>query len=264
MAEAGQGRIRVAAASCLHGPVARRAAPNSVAELDCRRTAHTACSSCRTRWTARSAQALVVPGVDGALLLAYTGSVQEKMRPLRVLLLGACVYLALLGPVGAKKKSKRAARLAAKKAAADSFHGSAGAAPWQMEASYMPEDFSGVKVAKDMAIREMFDRIVAGWPGASYVSSSGGGVIKIENFVTEEEAEHLIKIGDEAGLEGSSGTGVKQADGTFKVCPCTAAAERPFVPSIDPVAFVLTHVYNVPLPNHSASTVTTALRRTAG
>jgi hypothetical protein len=244
--------------------VARRAAPNSVAELDCRRTAHTACSSCRTRWTARSAQALVVPGVDGALLLAYTGSVQEKMRPLRVLLLGACVYLALLGPVGAKKKSKRAARLAAKKAAADSFHGSAGAAPWQMEASYMPEDFSGVKVAKDMAIREMFDRIVAGWPGASYVSSSGGGVIKIENFVTEEEAEHLIKIGDEAGLEGSSGTGVKQADGTFKVCPCTAAAERPFVPSIDPVAFVLTHVYNVPLPNHSASTVTTALRRTAG
>jgi hypothetical protein len=84
-----------------------------------------------------------VPGVDGALLLAYTGSVQEKMRPLRVLLLGACVYLALLGPVGAKKKSKRAARLAAKKAAADSFHGSAGAAPWQMEASYMPEDFSG-------------------------------------------------------------------------------------------------------------------------
>ena len=106
------------------------------------------------------------------------------MRPLHALLLGACVYLALLAaPVGAKKKSKRAARLAAKKAAAESFHGSAGAAPWQMEASYMPEAFSGVQVAKDMAIRQMFDRIVAGWPGASYASSSGGGVIKIENFV---------------------------------------------------------------------------------
>ena len=193
--------------------------------------------------------------------LCTHGSVQENMRLLRVLLLGACVYLALLGPVGAKKKSKRAARLAAKKAAADSFHGSAGAAPWQMEASYMPEDFSGVKVAKDMAVRELFDRIVAGWPGASYVSSSGGGVIKIENFVTEEEAEHLIKIGDEAGLEGSSGTGVKQADGTFKVCPCIAAADRPLVSS---TTFVLTYVCNVPLSNHSASTVTTALRRTAG
>ena len=147
------------------------------------------------------------------------------MRPLHALLLAACVCLAL-GQVGAKKKSKRAARLAAKKAAADSFHGSAGSAPWQMEASYMPEDFNGVQIAKEMAIREMFDRIVAGWPGASYASSSGGGVIKIENFITEEEAEHLIKIGDEAGLEGSSGTGVKQADGTFKVPVQSIACEH--------------------------------------
>ena len=153
------------------------------------------------------------------------------MRPLHALLLAACVCLALLGQVGAKKKSKRAARLAAKKAAADSFHGSAGAAPWQMEASYMPEDFSGVQMAEQMAIREMFDRIVAGWPGASYASSSGGGVIKIEDFITEEEAEHLIKIGGEAGLEGSSGTGVKQADGTFKV-PVKTAPESMFAPSL--------------------------------
>lgn len=142
------------------------------------------------------------------------------MRPINGVLLAACVYLALLSPVGAKTKtSKRAARLAAKKAAARSFHGSAGAAPWQMEASYMPEDFSGVKMAEQMAIGEMFDRIVAGWPGADYVSSSSsGGIIKIENFVTPEEADYLIKIGDEAGLEGSSGTGAKQADGSFKVC----------------------------------------------
>jgi hypothetical protein len=142
------------------------------------------------------------------------------MRASRALLLALCLAFLAPAPAGAKKKgSKRAARLAAKKAAAESFHGAAGAAPWQMEASYMPDDFNGAEMAGEMAIGAMFDRIVANWPGASYASAScpQGGVIKIEDFVTPEEAEHLIQIGDEAGLDTSSGTGAKQADGTFKV-----------------------------------------------
>ena len=118
-----------------------------------------------------------------------------------------------------RKGSKRAERLAAKKRAAESFHGSAGGSPWQVEASSMPEGWNGRRVAKEMEIPSMLDRIVGGWPGAHYVSERtqfGPGVIAIDDFISDEEAEHMIQIGDEAGLEGSSGTGAKQADGSFK------------------------------------------------
>ena len=83
----------------------------------------------------------------------------------------------------------------------------------------MPEGWNGRRVAQEMEIPSMLDRIVGGWPGAHYVSERtqfGPGVIAIDDFITEEEAEHMIQIGDEAGLEGSSGTGAKQADGSFK------------------------------------------------
>ena len=83
----------------------------------------------------------------------------------------------------------------------------------------MTNDFDGKVVAKDMAVTDMFDRIVEGWPGASYASEElgpgQGKILRIENFVTDGEAAHIIKIGT-PGLSQSSGTGEKQADGTFK------------------------------------------------
>jgi hypothetical protein len=164
------------------------------------------------------------------------------MRPInRLFLATACIHLVC--PVhtahSANKRSKRSARLVvprrvplagAKKnegaAPAESFHGNAVAGPWQFEGSYMPMDFDGVKMAEEIAIGAMFDRIVAQWPGAEYASSSStGGIIQIENFVTPEEADYLIKLGHEAGLEGSVGTGAKQADGSFKVRSCTATSK---------------------------------------
>lgn len=143
--------------------------------------------------------------------------------------LAALVLLALVAvqPASSKRKreenqegsskSKRAARKAHKARAAASFHGDAS---YQLgAASYMPAGWDGTRAAEEIAIPDMFDRIVDGWPGAKYVSQAGPegpGVIKIENFITEEEADHLVKIGGEAGLDQSSGTGAKQADGTFK------------------------------------------------
>ena len=90
---------------------------------------------------------------------------------------------------------------------------------FQEAETYMTDDFDGKVVAKDMAVTDMFDRIVEGWPGASYASEElgpgQGKILRVENFVTDEEAAHIIKIGT-PGLSQSSGTGEKQADGTFK------------------------------------------------
>jgi hypothetical protein len=48
-----------------------------------------------------------------------------------------------------------------------------------------------------------------GHPGSGQAS-----IIQIENFVTDEEADHIVKIGT-PGLSQSSGTGAMQADGSF-------------------------------------------------
>ena len=136
---------------------------------------------------------------------------------MRVLVLALLLALAVPTSSRAKaSKSKRSQRLLHKAKAAASFHGDAS---YQLgAASYMPADWDGARAAEEMAIGDMFDRIVSGWEGAEYVSQAGEegpGVIKIDNFITEEEADHLIKIGGEAGMDQSSGTGAKQADGAI-------------------------------------------------
>jgi hypothetical protein len=70
---------------------------------------------------------------------------------------------------------------------------------------YQRADFDPVRAAREFGLLELMDSITREYPGARYVSKDPP-IILIDDFVTDEECEHILQIGT-PGLEVSTGTG---------------------------------------------------------
>eukprot|EP01047_Picozoa_sp_COSAG01_P056689 COSAG01_NODE_6458_length_3659_cov_8.235526_1_plen_117_part_00 len=106
------------------------------------------------------------------------------MHNLAVLLVVLVLLVVVQPGVDARPKHKSRR----KKYNPDAFHKSRA---FQRAETYMPDNWDGVKVAKQLAIGDMFQRIVDGWPGAKYASNDlgrpgDGRIIQIADFVSPE------------------------------------------------------------------------------
>jgi hypothetical protein len=147
------------------------------------------------------------------------GSTSSKPPPLSLLLVGVgSVAVGIGGVVASRAMYARSTAASVEPAGADpgGQGGQSRAAENLMrrlrdesggasQASYRPADFDPVRAAREFGLVELMDSITREYPGARYVSKDPP-IILIDDFVTDEECEHIIKIGT-PGLEVSTGTG---------------------------------------------------------
>ncbi len=71
-------------------------------------------------------------------------------------------------------------------------------------------------------LNKFFDNVIANWTAyepvvhsSPHLDTAGPWVITLENFVTEEESDQLIKLGNARGYDRSEDVGEMKFDGSF-------------------------------------------------